>query len=241
MTSTFFKISKGLRMHALPIFGMILAFAAPSKAVILSPISATASSEFDSAFSINNTINQSGLSSTFNSGVDDFDAYIGTNPTHTAIAPGFEWFTSGGVTSAIVNYDLGAIYSVDKFALWNEESSGIGKFDLFASKDGSSFTSLLTGVSPFDNPLDASFGYPAEVFEFGKSVNARFFKFSIYDSPQPDPGSFNGAAIGEIAFNVNPVPGPLPILGVAAVFGYSRKIRKRLKDSKTLDIMSAIT
>jgi hypothetical protein len=28
------------------------------------------------------------------------------------------------------------------------------------------------------------------------------------------------------------VPGPLPLLGVAAAFGYSRKLRKRIKDSK---------
>ena len=28
------------------------------------------------------------------------------------------------------------------------------------------------------------------------------------------------------------VPGPLPILGTAAAFGYSRKLRKRIKNSK---------
>ena len=31
---------------------------------------------------------------------------------------------------------------------------------------------------------------------------------------------------------VNAVPGPLPILGLVAVFGYSRKLRKRFKSSK---------
>jgi len=31
---------------------------------------------------------------------------------------------------------------------------------------------------------------------------------------------------------VQPVPGPLPILGAAAAFGWSRKLRKRLKSSK---------
>jgi hypothetical protein len=28
------------------------------------------------------------------------------------------------------------------------------------------------------------------------------------------------------------VPGPLPIFGIAAAFGYSRKLRKRIKNSK---------
>lgn len=35
------------------------------------------------------------------------------------------------------------------------------------------------------------------------------------------------------------VPGPLPVLGLAAVFGYSRKLRKRLRDSK-LPLATAI-
>jgi hypothetical protein len=34
-----------------------------------------------------------------------------------------------------------------------------------------------------------------------------------------------------------PVPGPLPILGLGAVFGYSRKLRKRIKSSKP-DVIS---
>ncbi len=62
----------------------------------------------------------------------------------------------------------------------------------------------------------------------------------------------NGAFVGgngcgepkrfEVAFNNNstltvinpniPVPGPFPILGVAAAFGYSRKLRQRIKSSK---------
>jgi len=36
------------------------------------------------------------------------------------------------------------------------------------------------------------------------------------------------------------VPGPLPLLGVAAAFGYSRKLRKRIKDSKSLQLAGAI-
>lgn len=36
------------------------------------------------------------------------------------------------------------------------------------------------------------------------------------------------------------VPAPLPLLGVGAAFGYSRKLRKRIKISKTPEVMSAI-
>jgi hypothetical protein len=36
------------------------------------------------------------------------------------------------------------------------------------------------------------------------------------------------------------VPGPLPLLGVGAAFGYSRKLRKRIKTSKTPEVLSVI-
>jgi len=36
------------------------------------------------------------------------------------------------------------------------------------------------------------------------------------------------------------IPGPLPLLGVAAAFGCSRKLRKRIKGSKTLSLVGAI-
>ncbi len=38
-----------------------------------------------------------------------------------------------------------------------------------------------------------------------------------------------------------PVPAPLPLLGVAAAFGYSRKLRKRIKGSKKHEVISAIS
>lgn len=36
------------------------------------------------------------------------------------------------------------------------------------------------------------------------------------------------------------VPAPLPLLGVGAAFGYSRKLRRRIKCSRTPEVMSAI-
>jgi len=38
----------------------------------------------------------------------------------------------------------------------------------------------------------------------------------------------------------HPVPGPLPIFGVAAAFGYSRKLRKRIVRSKAMPVDSAL-
>jgi hypothetical protein len=36
------------------------------------------------------------------------------------------------------------------------------------------------------------------------------------------------------------VPGPLPALGAAAAFGYSRKLRKRIAQRKEVPVASAI-
>jgi hypothetical protein len=88
----------------------------------------------------------------YTSGVTNFDAYIATNPLHTSTFAGFEWFGNAGTTTATVTYDLGSVRSFDRLALWNEESSGIGLLDLWTSIDGTTFTSLASGLTPFDNP-----------------------------------------------------------------------------------------
>ena len=40
--------------------------------------------------------------------------------------------------------------------------------------------------------------------------------------------------------SVAAAPSPLPLLGVAAAFGYNRKLRKRIKTHKLPDVVSAI-
>lgn len=46
------------------------------------------------------------------------------------------------------------------------------------------------------------------------------------------PGSCKGAVVQ--------TPGPLPLLGVGAAFGFSRNLRKRIKGSKSPEVMSAL-
>lgn len=196
---------------------------------ILSPTAAIASDEFSSSFSINNTIDQSGLSSGFVSGVTDFDTYLALNPTHFPDA-GFEWFTSQGVTSAQVDYNLGSIYNIDKLALWNEEGAGIGAFDIFTSNDNVTFNLLLAGLMPISNPLNSS--YSAQVFSFNSTL-AQYVRLNITGCPQADK-IFDGCAIGEVAFSVNdgdvnavPVPAALPLMASAlGIFGIARRRNK---------------
>jgi hypothetical protein len=179
--------------------------------VILSPVSGTINSGGPGFGTLTETINQSGLSAGFTSGVTDFATYIAGNPMHTLTFSGFEWFSNQGTTAASVTYNLGGVYSIDALALWNEESSGIGLLNLLYSTDGVNFTALATGLTPFDNPLA---NYPAEVFSFG-AVSAQYIRFDMSRCPQQNPGSFQACAIGEVAFSAAvPEPASLALMGL---------------------------
>lgn len=181
--------------------------------------------------SINDTFNQSGLSSSYISGVTDFDAYLASNPLHTVTFSGYEWFSQLGSTSAVVTYDLGSMFTVGALSLWNEESSGIGMLNLSSSIDGISFNSLGM-FTPKDNSITDS--YSSEVFGFA-GTDARFIRFDMSGCPQ-QPSTFNACAIGEVAFN-SLEPGAVPeastwammIVGMGAV-GYA--MRRRIKVSE---------
>jgi hypothetical protein len=75
-------------------------------------------------------------------------------------------------------------------------------------------------------------GDPAGQFR-AHSYNGPNSPFNLCPDSICNTGTFGGLGatlISTWAF-AEPVPGPLPILGVAAAFGYSRKLRKHIKTS----------
>ena len=190
---------KSLTAFSLSGLAMVMAsFVKPAEAaVIISPVSATASSQINPTGNIGNTIDQSGLSIGFTSGVTDFDTYIASDPIHNANVLADEWFSAIGTTTATVTYDLGSVFTLDRLALWNEDFTGIGNFNILSSTDGVNFSTILSGVSPIDNP--SAINYPVEVINFGSSVDAQFIQFDITSCPQ------NRCGIGEVAFS-QPIP-----------------------------------
>ena len=196
---------------------------APANAAIVGAVSATINSGGPGSGSIADTYNQAGLSAGYTSGVTDFDSFV-AGTSHTLVFAGNEWFGNSGTTSANVTYDLGSVLSINKMALWNEESSGIGLLDLLISSDGINFSTLLSNLAPTDNPLA---DYLADVFSFA-TTSFRYVQLDMSRCPQVDPGSYPSCAIGEVAFNqVAAVPVPAAGFLLFGALGGLAALRRR--------------
>ncbi len=183
---------------------------------IIGATSATINSGGPGFGSINDTRNQAGLSANYVSGVTNYNTFVATT-SHDLAFSGNEWFSNSGVTSASVTYDLGSVFGINAFALWNEDAAGIGSFNLLTSLDGITFISALT-ASPTNTPNNTN--YLAQSFGFG-AINARYARLDMSACPQ-QPALFDGCAIGEVAFRTAAVNGavPEPATWAMMLFGF---------------------
>lgn len=186
---------------------------------IFSATSAAINSGGPGSGDIADTFNQNGLLSGYTAGVTDFDTYIATNPIHSLVFAGNEWFSNLGSASASVTYNLGSSKTFDALALWNEDYAGIGSLALSTSSDGVTFAPLVAGLLPLDNANDVNYG--PDVFLLG-AVTAQYIRFDMTGCPQT-PAGYDSCAIGEVAFreatgNGVPEPGILMLTSLA-LFG----------------------
>lgn len=195
---------------------------------IISAVSATIDAGGPGSGSIADTYNQNGLFTTYTSGVTDFNTYIGSNPIHTLVFAGNEWFSNPASSSATVTYSLGSVVSIDRLALWNEDYSGIGTLNILGSTDGVSFSTILSGLNPTDNANDVNYG--AEVFAFGATA-VQYVRLEMSNCPQI-PQGYDACAIGEVAFRQAdgrvPEPAGVGLLGLG-LLALTRVIRNRRK------------
>ena len=155
-------------------------FVAPGNGAIVGAVSGLINLGGPGFGTLTATFNQAGLSATYVSGVTDFATFV-AGSTYTTVIPGFEWFSQVG-SRASVTYDLGSLLTIDRMALWNEESAGIDLLDQLISSDDVTFTALLSDLFPTDNPIVA---YSANVFSFA-ATSSRYIRMDMSRCLQPN-------------------------------------------------------
>jgi len=143
------------------------------------------------------------------------------------------WITVGGVQYNVTTFTGSYIDNAAKFALpqaagvmpwWDSPSlasefaTKVSSFYCYPNGSGIGCPTLCGPIFAYAADLG---GYPNL---YGKGY-AKTVEGPVNDMvAQPQTASFTWAQI-------SPVPGPLPLFGAAAAFGFSRKLRKRIKSA----------
>jgi len=221
------------------LFG-VASFANSSTIISASSVSTSDfSTLYPSDIHIVDTINQNGLATHYFSGSTDWDTYFaGGGPLHNQDWNNQEWFSApqldaGGYSASdiqgSIDFDLGSVFKIDGLALWNEDSFGIGKFDVWVSENGSSWSRVIQDYVPTNWSYDVP--YTANLLNW-TATDIRFVRLTITEGGFKEPTAQYGVAIGEIAFSgTNPVPEPATIalmgIGLAGILG--RKLSRKKK------------
>jgi hypothetical protein len=205
-----------------------------SAGFVLSPGSVIANTMGEApGASVNQLLNQSGLSVGYTSGVTDFATYIASGPTHTRAVQADQWFSSiGTFPPGHIDFDLGNEYMVRDLAFWNgagTTTANVQNFRVFTSNVPDFSVSTLVGS--FTNPQQRSSNtYPVTVFHL-TNTDARYVRLDL-DTYYGNP---NVVGIGEVAFDATsataaaPEPASLTLLGIGSIglLGYGWRRRKQ--------------
>ncbi len=209
--------SRMMVRQMLALVGATVLFAAQSQAgFITSAQSVVSAPPAIGAFTFDRTIDQSGLSIGYVSGVTDFNTYVSSSPIHTRNNTLPNYAASFSLPPQNVDYDLGSTYGVQQLAFWNypfQSSAGVTSFDVFTSSVSNFSSSFFAGsFLPLDDGNSST--NAVQVFDIADST-ARFVRLRVTGT-----ASSNATGFSEIAFDTaapsNPVPAPAGLLLVGS-------------------------
>jgi hypothetical protein len=200
--------------------------------IIYSAISVNGPPTSADTFGWNHTIDQSGLSTMFNSGVDNFEDYVALAPTHANASSSFAQSAHDFATDGVeLIFDLGATQNVSQLAFWNFAAGSFGMITDFdvATANVSDFSAGVTALGSFQSGGGAA-PISLEVFDL-TDTNARYVRITVTNT-------FDGFNMGlsEVAFGIGtgasqlsgavPEPGSAAILSLVVCMTFIRRRRQ---------------
>ena len=182
---------------------------------------------------VNNLINQSGLSSSYTSGVTDFDSFVAST-THSDLNNSYHAQNSGGLP-AHFSFDMGSSVSLSSVAFWGTPNVGdFGAIEVFSDTDGIFGNGGTTSLGSFTFVETGSGSSNPQTFSF-PDINTQFIHLEV--TSFEDPGICDTTCFmfgGEVAFEEGasvPVPfevsPTLGLLTIGGIWGVSRLRKKR--------------
>jgi hypothetical protein len=159
---------------------------------------------FDATVPLENMINQSGLDKPFTSGVTDFDEYFTGDPAFGQGNFANNWqsdFTFNLPLTGFVDFDLGAVYPIERLAIWNRSLQNI---EIQVSENlGDPMVSA--GNFVLTNHLNFPFSYVPEILELEGTFDARYLRIDISSAYEFDVADdFAYAIVGELVVETLP-------------------------------------
>ncbi len=166
-----------------------------------------------------NTIDQSGLSDNYVSGVTDFDAYVGLLPTHLRNNNPENYAASFEIPPLNIDFDLGFSTVVTQLALWNYphfNSGAIIDFQVFTAQSADFSDSVFVGSFTASDDGDGDVN-TVQVFDLVDS-SARYVRIGVLTV-----AFGNGTGLSEVAFGTIPAPATLAVFVAFAAVGRRRR------------------
>ena len=164
----------------------------------------------------NNVIGDTGLRETPpGSGVYALttNGYENANNSFPFWNSGYRGDLLGGDENPVIQFDLGAVYTVDRFHIWNFNGDsgytfrGVRSADILFSTDGAAWKSVIQRFTFARAP--GTNDYTGEDITFSRPVTARYLRFFV-NSTYRSGGNRELAGLGKVRFHAGGIATPQP-------------------------------